>query len=84
MPQRINLEKKNDCPFISLNESLIGDSVIPVDAADIEIEMEDGRFCRFFVRVGVKNGRPFCEVSTNTADSTTRKSVTGIKRKRGD
>jgi len=81
---KINIQKSTDAPNITITEEIIEDLTGMATGAtisDIIVECADGRRSRFFVRVRMnKQGRPVCEVSTETAERTISKKVTGYKR----
>lgn len=78
----IEINRASDVlPLISVAESVIDDSTFGFSVCDVEIKMEDGTTCRFFVSAKMKNGRPTLEVATNVGHGSRRKSVTGVKRK---
>lgn len=78
----IEINKTSDVlPLISVAQSVIDNSSFGFSVCDVEIKMEDGSTCRFFVSAKMKNGRPTLEVATNVGQGSRRKSVTGVKRK---
>jgi hypothetical protein len=79
----IKINKANDAPLIEVPQARIEESMRGANVCDVEIQMEDGTYCRFFVTAQLKGGRPSLEVSTNTKDGSRSKKVTGIKRPNG-
>jgi hypothetical protein len=78
---KIEITRPADAPLIEVNEAAIGRTSIGFSVCDIEVLMDDGKYSRFFVSVRIKNGRPVVELATNTKTGSTRKTVTGFKRK---
>lgn len=53
-------------------DTLVGKSVAQIDIYD-----EDGKRCRFFISVGRKNGKSFCQIEHNKAKTSVKKEVFG-------